>query len=265
MTSVDICGELVPKYLNSLSIDFETAHTDAGCFIVTPFIRPDGEAIELEVETLSSRNVRISDMGDTFGYLFINGLTLSRTMMDRAKHISMSHGVSLKSATLSVEADIESAGIAVHRLIQATLAVTDLIQMRRHTSTQKIRFDNEVESLVIYSGVTYDTEYSVKGQHETHKFRFHVNSGKGLLIQPLTASTEATAHAWAERWAYRFGDVTQLQDSWRPFAVLDNRRARPIWTTNAVAPIQEHAILWTERDRLSDLLLKDMDEARGGK
>ena len=133
MTSVDARRELVPKYLKRLSDDFEILHSDDGCFVVTPFIRPDGEAIELEVESLPNGDVRISDMGYTLGYLFVNGLTLNKSMIDRAKFISKGYGVSLDDDAFSVVASPESAGDALHRLLQAVISATDLIHLRRST------------------------------------------------------------------------------------------------------------------------------------
>ena len=255
MTSANACEYIINEYLGGLSSNFNATPSEKGCFVLTPFDRPDGEGITLEFETLPSGNIRISDMGDTFGYLFVNGLTLSQTIVDRARHISMSYGVSLESAMLVKETEPESAGEALHELIQATLALTDLINRRRPSNTRKARFDNEVESFIIYSGVTYDADYEIEGVREKHTFRFHINSGRNLLIQPITASTESAAHTWSERWGYRFIDTIQSNGDWRPFAVLDDRRPTNIWTPSALAPIEAHAILWSQQERLTELLV----------
>ena len=261
MTNTNICADVISKYIEQLYADFKVASSDKGCFLLTPFDRPDGEGIELELEILPDGHILISDMGDTLGYLYVNGLTLSRTMLDRAKRISNSYGVSLEGETLYIEVKPEIAGKYLHQLIQSILSVTDLIQLRR--STNSVRFDREVEFLVIRSGATYDAEYVVRGKRENHKFRFHVNSGRNLLVQPITASTESSAHAQAERWGYRFLDIAEMGDWWHPVAVLDDKKEsslesrRSIWTPHALAPIQEYAILWSERDKLLELLRRD--------
>ena len=200
----------------------------------------------------------ISDMGDSLGYLYINGLTLSRTVMGKVRSIAEVYGVSLEASTLNIEIEAELAGKALHQMIQSVLSVADLIQTRRPTGTNKIRFDNEVESFIIYSGVTYDVRLEVRGKRENHEFRFHVNSGKNLLIQPISASSETAAHTWAERWAYRFRDVADLEETWNMFAILDDRSEQSgravIWTPNSLAPIEEYAIRWAEKDILTELL-----------
>ena len=253
MTDTNACITVVDRYIKGLSDQFSATPTNRGCFVLTPFDRPDGEGIELEIENLSSGKIRISDMGDTLGYLYVNGLTLTRTVMDKARHISLSYGVSLESATLSIEEEPEYAGDALHNLIQATLAVTDLIQRRRPSNTRRIRFDNEVESFIIYSGVTYDADYSVRGAREKHVFRFHVDSGHSLLIQPISASTESAAHTWSERWEYRFLDTIESDNNWHPVAILDDRDTSVIWTPYALAPIEAHAILWSQQEELQNL------------
>ena len=258
MTNTSACIGVVNKYLERLSSDFNATPSDNGCFLLTPFSRPDGEGIELELETLPDGSIRLSDMGDTAGYLFVNGLTMGKAMMERAKFISRCYGVSFEGGPLTIETQPESAGDALHELIQAVLAVTDLIQMRRSTKPRIAPFDYIVESLIKHNAADYDSAYQVSGKRETHTFKFHVNSGRNLLIQPITAPNAGDAHALAERWAYRFYDVIQANAGWRPLAVLDNRAEyvseRVIWTPRAVAPISEYAIPWDERDKLAALL-----------
>lgn len=258
MTNTSACIGVVNKYLERLSSDFNVTPSDNGCFLLTPFSRPDGEGIELELETLPDGSISISDMGDTTGYLFVNSLTMSKAMTDRAKFISRCYGVSFDGYTLAIETQPESAGDALHELIQAVLAVTDLIQMRRSTKPRVVPFDDAVESVIRHSGANYHTKYKVPGRLENHTFSFHANSGRNLLIQPITTASASDAHAIAERWAYRFLDVIQTNVGWRPLAVLDNRAEyvseRVIWTPRAIAPISEYAITWAERDKLAALL-----------
>ena len=56
MTNTDLCADVISRYMEGLSVDFEATSSDDGCFLLTPFNRPDGEGIELEVEVLPSGN-----------------------------------------------------------------------------------------------------------------------------------------------------------------------------------------------------------------
>ena len=83
-----ICEDAIADYLAYVKGEFEATGSDSGCFLATPFVRPDGEGIEVEIEVLSDGRICISDMGDTFGYLYVNGMTLSRNLIKTAQGIS---------------------------------------------------------------------------------------------------------------------------------------------------------------------------------
>ena len=252
MTTVIRCDEVIAKYLEHLSGDFDFSETNQGCFLVTPFVRPDGEAIELELELTDAGKARITDMGETIGYLYVNGLTLSRSLLVTARNISKPFGVSIERNSLVINADLAELGEALHQIIQSSLSITDLIYRRRPNN--RVRFDDEVESFIISQGTTYDADYETSGRLEKHRFKFHVNTGRNLLIQPLTAASESAAHTWSERWAYRFQDVLSEDASWDPIAILDDRSPQNVWTPHAVAPIQEFAVRWSVRENLAERL-----------
>ena len=247
------CDDAVQRYLDYLSADFAITPSENGCYVITPFARPDGEAIELAIVSLPNGAVRFSDMGDTLGYLYTNGLTLTRSVLDKARHIARKHRVSLQQSSLLINAGDSQQGDEVHRLLQAVLEVSNLVQGR--SSAGRVGFDTEVEAFIIRSGVVYDVDFEVSGQREPHIFRFYVNSGRNLLIQPITAASESAAHSWAERWAYRFADTIAQSETWRPVAVLDDRGGRnSVWTTRARTPIGGNAVLWEDREGLSEML-----------
>lgn len=256
MTTSPQCDDLVAKYLDFLAGDFEiTPLQDAhrGCYVVTPFVRPDGEAVELELMLLPNGKIRLSDMGDTLSYLYVNGLTLTQTTLDQIRLIARRHRIAFGRGYLAVECEDGLTGDAVHRVIQAAIEASSLTQSRRGGA--RVNFDSEVESFIIQSGVVYDVDYRIAGRLESHTFKFHVNSGRNLLIQPITAPREATAHSWAERWAYRFGDTTAKNPDLHPIAVLDDRGNRErVWTEHARAPVSETAILWGYRGSLQEML-----------
>ena len=253
MTS-NACETIVNRYLADLRMGFEVSPSEDGCFLSTPYTRPDGEGFEFEVRTLPDGRICMSDMGDTIGYLFVNGLTLSQALLASARQIAKTHGVSLQRNELNVEADADSIGEGVQGLVQAALSVSNLIHRRRTGS--RIRFDDDVESFIIHSGVIYDVDYTLKGQRETHRIKFHVDSGRALLIHPLVASTQAAGRSWAERMAYRFSDILMADPHWQPVALLDDRKTgAEVWSAHTVTPVEEYAIRWSERDQLERKLV----------
>ena len=251
------CEEVIGAYLDGLQTDFECAQSADGWYLTTPFVRPDGEGIEIEIQVLPDGNISINDMGDTLGYLYVNGMTLSRNLIASVRQMAKPHGVVLQRNQLILQVDQDSLGTGVHDLIQATLRVTDLVQKRRPTS--RVVFDVEVESLIINSGVTYDVDFAVPGAKEGHTVKFHVNSGRNLLIHPVSAASGGPARSWAERWSYRFNDILGNNSSWRPVVVLDAYRGArsEAWSSHALTPVREYAVMWSNRIELESMLKSD--------
>ena len=145
MANAVTCHSVVDRYLKLLSDDVEITPSDSGCYVLTPFTRPDEEAIELELVSFANGSVRFSDMGDTLGYLYVNGLTLTQTVLDKTRNIARRNRVLLRQGALMIEGDDTMNGDALHQLIQATVEATSLIQGRR--STSRVNFNTEVRLL----------------------------------------------------------------------------------------------------------------------
>lgn len=255
MTGLNACDAVVTSYLQELRGLFNVISAEDRCVITTPFVRPDGEAIELSVELTPAGPMRVGDMGDTLGYLHVNGLTLTRSVVDTASYLSRTFGASLiRGQIVSQIQHDKEVGQAFQRVLQAVLAVSDLIQKRR--TAERANFDAQVESFIIVTGNVYDTDYDIAGRRSTHRVRFHVNSNRKLLIQPLSAASESAAYSWGERWAYRFGDILEQDDTWRCRALLDDRGARSsVWSERALKPLEGYAVLWSTQSEIQELLI----------
>ncbi len=253
MTDTSTCERLVRSYIETMGSEFSVNFADNTCFIVTPFERPDGELVEISAQVLPDGRFRLSDGGDTLGYLYVNGLILSRYLREDVRRICRRFDTVLTGAELLVEAHPQETGSALHRLTQTILASTNLIEKRR--PFERLDFAGEVESFIIVSGVTYDADFEVRGRDSTHRIRFHVNSNRGLLIQPISAASEPVAFSWSERWAYRFTDILLAGSRWRCVAVLDDRGDRAqVWSQRALVPLRDFMVPWSAKDHLSAML-----------
>ena len=70
------CEILINDYIQFLKKDFKCRPYEKGCHIVTPFFRPDNDAIELYIYKDSSNRYKITDEGSTFEYLFLHGIDI---------------------------------------------------------------------------------------------------------------------------------------------------------------------------------------------
>jgi hypothetical protein len=255
MASESTCRQAIESYLTNLRSETQVSRVEGDrCYIVTPFMRPDGDFIEVELQPRSGR-VLISDMGDTLGYLHVNGLAVTASIVVSARKISKNLGVSFHGYELEILCEPNTIGGNLNLLVQAIVSVSNLIHKKR--PYEPLRFETEVEAFLVQNRVVYDSDFEVSGANENHHVRFHVNSDKWALVQPVSAASESGAHAWAERWAYRFGDMKQAQRNWNAFAILDDRGNREsYWTDRTIAPLHGHAevVPWRDNKRLAEAL-----------
>ena len=127
MTNHVTGGGILSEYLGRLASDLVVTSRENGYVVMTPFKRPDGKVIGLDVASLPDGRVRVSDRGGSFGYLYINGLSFSRPALESVERIAESYGVTPHNEVLVAVSDAASVGDALHRVAQAAVSVTALV------------------------------------------------------------------------------------------------------------------------------------------
>lgn len=252
------CSNILDKYVENLESKFQVERHDAGCLITTPFLRPDGDQVELLLEPRPDGRINLTDMGDTTAYLQLCGLSLSRKLMLDAKRIVGRFGASININEVIILTDETELSEAIHDLIQATLGVASLVEKRRPHAN--LRFDDEVEATIIGQGKNYDSQFKVNGAKEPHVVKYHINSGLNMLVQPFSQVSEGPARNTAERWYYRFADILHADPNWSIYALLDDRGNRKqVWSDpHVILPLRDlvNIIKWSDRDEFISALSK---------
>lgn len=134
-----ICSNIITKYLEELGNNFTVQNIDRACFIVTPFLDPSGDAIEIKVEIIKDK-VNLSDNGNTYDYLFLNGVELTE---NRKRLITMI--LKNNEAFLHNESEItvvanynEGFGNAVQRLLRAINSIQYLVYTLKPSGKKRI-------------------------------------------------------------------------------------------------------------------------------
>ena len=131
MTIPQNCQTIVQQYVTAISDELEIEPHGDGCVITTPFMRPDGDFVELMAEHSQSGALRITDMGESLTFLHLSGLSLSQRILNDIRRVSTRYGVSLSLNELVVEVSDTSDFNPLHAMIQATMNVSSLIEKRR--------------------------------------------------------------------------------------------------------------------------------------
>lgn len=117
-----------------------------------------------------------------------------------------------------------------------------------------VSFYDEVEKYLIKNEIRYDPQFPVQGEASLHTFRFHVNSNRNMLVEPLTATSPHSALDRAERLAFRWVDIRSMHPAYNKVAVLDNTGKREsIWTGKPVTTLEKYSdkvVFWSNKEKL---------------
>lgn len=258
--TTEFCDIAVQKFIENMKSEFETYPVEDRCCIVTPFYYPNFGAIEFFLSEVGDR-VLLSDEGETLNMLFVSGITIEKNkdLYKEAKRIASSYGVELSNSDISVISSPSELGTASQNLISAIQAIAFLIYKRRNV--EQATFDDEVEKLLISHEVKYDFNYIVRGQANRNKIKFHVNSNKNLLIEPVSAATIQGARSKAKLVAFKWFDIRSVNKKLRFISIVDDRDEKwdSLWSDdeakNTITTYSDEVIRWTiEQDKLVDLL-----------
>ncbi len=122
----------VPEYLSVVESLFEVKRLKEGYLLVTPFQRPDGDYIEVEVRPESGNDIVVMDNGDSLNFLFASGLeTGSEELRDMIGLIMSQHGTSIVEDEIRIVTTEDKLGKALHSLLNAAVAVSHLAYRKR--------------------------------------------------------------------------------------------------------------------------------------
>lgn len=258
----DLCDTTIEQFIQHLQAGFTAYQTKERCIIVTPFLYPDFASIEYSIEPVGDGYL-LTDNSETLNMLFANGLTVesNRDLQKQVEQIVKNHGAELNGSEISLIAKENNLGEASHKLLNALQAIGHILYKRRTVSFNA--FEDEVEKVLITNEVKYDYNYFIQGHANTHKVKFHINSNRNVLIEPLSAATYSSARSKAIKVAYKWLDIQQVNKVLRFVTVIDDRDKKweNVWNDEeARKTIFTHSsevVRWTtEQPKLIDMLTK---------
>lgn len=126
----------VQAYMQHLLQGFEsTPYGQGGWRIITPYWRPDGDAIEFFVLPDAEGLLRLSDEGQTFDWLFAVGLEAEPNSGRRAliERLAERCGVQLHHGDLQMVASADGLGEAIDRFLNLLREIS-LLALDRNRS-----------------------------------------------------------------------------------------------------------------------------------
>jgi len=142
------CKELIERYLSTLKEGFKCISTDKRLRVITPYLYPDNDLIEIYIEELTRERVKVTDLGETLRHLHSEGFDVYSSPKRRflAETIANRVGVEMIKGQLSKLGEAKSVGEIVFDLIVAARGVADLIYTSK--AYEPATFFDEVKSFL---------------------------------------------------------------------------------------------------------------------
>lgn len=156
------CQQLIRDYGEWLKQNIETFDKNGVCVMTTPFIDRHREFIQIFAEQ-DGEGLLLSDDGHTLRDLRISGLEIaSERRIEALQSILATHGVRRMGNELQVNTTVKTFPQRKHQLLQAILAVGDLIHTAQETVVALFRED--VRLFLAANQVRFLPDISVTGK-----------------------------------------------------------------------------------------------------
>jgi len=253
--------QAISQYVEVIRSLFKTRQFEQRDLLVTPFTRPDGEYIELELIPQNGGKVLITDNCSIVDYLFTNGVNVEAA--DFKPLLSMiARGFDIETSDEEVYkiASADSFGYDLHKILNAILGMSFLAYRRRLLQPGGLRarkrFPTQVRDSLNKMKIPYNLVH-IEGRLITHPFPFCVKEES--LIEPLTAESEGEALQRAMVLGFKWIDISKERNRYQKIALIDDAGAKKAnyWQNSPIKILNElsdKVVPWSERKVLEEML-----------
>jgi hypothetical protein len=227
------CEELKSTVLRWFDSEMECRVTAEDCLTVTlPILKPNGDPIELGIESTGKHLWRISDLGDTYATLFLAGVELNDEYVraEEFRRVVQDHRITETDQELSVETSTDDLVETVFDLVQA---VQSMLALQLTVKPKQIGRD--FAAIVAKFFAEQRTSFEIPSlpiEGKTGRWRFnfvlnHVHTE--TLVKTVTANSKAAAMRQAEQSVFEIRDVRELRDANAIVIADDEGSRREFW------------------------------------
>lgn len=205
------CTQLVEQTIQRLRVDFHCEPAGRFVSVVTPYLYPDNSLIEIFVEETREGWVRVSDLGETFRHLKLQGADPLSSVKGRfmaAQTVERLH-VTLVRGMLEKSGDSATTGELLLDVAAAAQALSGLIYTSR--ASEPATFPQEVRSFLEEKHVEFTARDQIEGlSGRMYRVGFHFWSPtrrRDVLLEPLSPAQEGGMNALMNRTVRMWVDV----------------------------------------------------------
>ena len=248
------CKDIINEYTDWLNRDFSISNENGKCNIVTSFLLPNNDCIELDVYNKDDGLI-VSDKGETVDYLFLNGIDMNHTRSNHIKAVMQRTGLKFNEDVIyGVAKNIQELPLVINSVISAVKDVSCLIYTA--SGREVSYFKEKIETFLDLHKIKYNTGYSIMGYSIKHNFDLAIIKNRINLIEPLSVFNSSRAISLAETVSFRFNDVKRVNDNVVSISCIDD--SLDVWSPkpmNVLEKYSDHVISWNkDHDKIIDII-----------
>ncbi|MCH8853651.1 MAG: DUF1828 domain-containing protein [Planctomycetes bacterium] len=248
------CTEATERFVASLQEGFSCQTLEDRIRIITPFIYPDNDLIEVFVEELTRDRIRVTDLGETMRHLVNQGLDVNaspkrRHMVDT---IAAGTGVDVARGELLKEGRLAELGELLLDVMAAARGVSDLILTSR--SYEPALFNEEVAQYLREHHIEYEEKVRLTGETgKIYRVAFKAVEAN-RYIETLSPNQPAGLQPVVNRVFRMWSDCNEQLTPRRKITVFND--VDFVWRQPEVALLSRVSTVsyWSQRDELVDLV-----------
>lgn len=188
------CKNTVQSYLKQLEGNFRCSQEKEFIRIITPYLYPDHDLIEIFLKQVGDKVVRATDFGETLRKLESQGIDIlnSTKRLYTAEKICSGIGVKIHRGCLEKEGETARSGEIMFDLLAAIKAVADLVYTSK--AYEPATFDKEVEKYLAKHQVRFEPNVEIKGMSgRDYRVGFRIPGPKtnAILVETLSPKQES--------------------------------------------------------------------------
>lgn len=244
------CTEVIERAIENLKLGFKCLPSERRMCIVTPYLYPDNDLVEVFVEEIAPNWIRVTDLGETLRHLESLGVDVLASSKRRflLEQVTKRLHVNIQRGKLEREGAAEEVGSLLMDVVTAAQGVADLVYTSK--AYEPATFPEEVSLFLSDNKIEHERHFPVygtimrNGRRKKYwvSLRIDGRRDKGILIEAMSPSQESAMTATVNRVFRMWFDVDEtaakvslLNDvdySWKPedIALLERVSVIQTWS-----------------------------------
>lgn len=206
------CAEIIERAIESLRLGFKCIPSDRRICIVTPYLYPDNDLVEVFVEEIGPNRVRVTDLGETLRHLESLGVDVLASSKRRflLEQITKRIHVDIQRGKLEREGSAEDIGSLLMDVIAAAQGVADLIYTSK--AYEPATFPEEVSIFLSEHKIEHEKRpavFGTTGKKYWASLRLDGKRAREILVEAMSPSQETAMTTTVNRVFRMWSDVDE--------------------------------------------------------